>query len=104
AAHVEGQAEAGDQAAVLGDVVGGDADGLGGLGEEPAVGRVAEHGAVAGGAGVAARAAVGLDDVGGHSSLSTLPGGCAVTGPTRPYGRGCGGIPRSAAPRRGPRP
>ena len=54
--------EPGDEAAVLGDVVRGDADGLAALGDHLAGVGVAHEGAVGGRAGVAARAAVGLDD------------------------------------------
>ena len=58
-AVVEGVLEAGEQAGVLGEVVGADAEELGELGEDVAVG-VGDLGAVAGGAGVAAGAAVAV--------------------------------------------
>ena len=54
--------EPGDQPAVLGDVVRLDADRLVALGQHLAAGRVEDDGAVAGRSGIAARAAVGLDD------------------------------------------
>ncbi len=60
--ELAGGAQTGDQAAVLGDVVGGDADELGGLGEHLAGRRVDDDRAVAGGPRVAPGPAVGLDD------------------------------------------
>ena len=65
----------GDQAAVLRDVVGGDADRLAPLGDRLAGGGILQHGAVRRRAGVAARAAVGLDDdASGVRSQSRLRG------------------------------
>ena len=58
----EAASQAGDQPAVLRDVVRLLAEGLGPLGEHGAGVGVADHGAVAGDPGVAARPAVGLDD------------------------------------------
>ena len=55
------QLEAGDEAAVLRDVVGGDPDGLGPLGDHLAGVRVEQHRAVGGRTRVAAGPAVGLD-------------------------------------------
>src|SRR5690606_14527346 len=60
--EVAGGAQAGQQAPVLGDVVGGDADVLGGLRQGLPRRRVAHHGPVPGGPGVAPRPAVRLDD------------------------------------------
>lgn len=57
-----GGPKTGDEAPVLGDVVRGGADVLGGLGQGLAGGRVEDAGAVVGGARVAPGAAVGLDD------------------------------------------
>ena len=57
-----GGLQPGDQPLVLGDVVGGDPDRLGTLGQHRAGGGVADHRAVPGGSGVAPGAAVGLDD------------------------------------------
>jgi hypothetical protein len=61
-AELAGRGQPGDQAAVLGDVVGGDADRLGPLGQHLAGGRVENHRAVTGGSGIAPRPAVRFDD------------------------------------------
>jgi hypothetical protein len=63
----------GDQAAVLRDVVGGDADRLAPLGDGLAGGGVLEHGAVRRRAGVAAGATVGLDPDGGRGAHAGAP-------------------------------
>ena len=61
-----GRAQARDEAGVFGDVVRGDADELRLGGQDLHRARVADQRTVPGGAGVAARAAVGLDEEPGH--------------------------------------
>ena len=90
-----GQPEPGDQAGVLRDVVGGHADRGAVLGDHLAGVGVLQHRAVRRRAGVAARAAVGLDDDRGRGPVTAT-----VTAPTRACAPGSAGTPRAGPPRR----
>ena len=92
-----GELEPGDQAAVLRDVVGRDADRLAALGDHLTGVGVLEHGAVRRRAGVAAGATVGLDD---DADRGRSPRRSGLTDRTPRCAPGSGCTPRSASPRR----
>ena len=86
-AVIEGVLEAGEEAGVLGDVVGADSEELGELGEDGA-GAVGDLGAEAGGAGIAAGAAVTVSgDPGGAAGVVSRGGWGEEAGGAR---AGCG--------------